>query len=392
MALALYTAPGCMDSKPKPSPNPKPAGLSIVVLYDSADATDMACYADPVLDKYADSKGHALRVHPVNVVDETGKTPKYLESYVAAAKDKKLPVVMIGSGGKIKGTLERPVDVQALIAYLDKSLGAEVPEDGFYANGEWRKLNSLKPCRPGAESRWTVEGSEEKEPLVPESQWREVNLSPYIWAVKDQGQLSSCCPTSGCSLVEIASNRAGLAKFKLSVQDAYSRINGGRDSGATLEDFTDLVTASGICTVDYANEQGVRKPNYKNGYAVSRAKHRVLKATYSPTWEAIASALQRNKAVHFGLLVDSGFSPDSKGIIHAKKGRSGGGHAVDAVGMKKVDGEWYLVMLNSWGDWGGSKDGSVPKGCCLLHPSYIEPMFGAFSYSAVVSPSDDLIQ
>jgi hypothetical protein len=117
-----------------------------------------------------------------------------------------------------------------------------------------------------------------------------------------------------------------------------------------------------------------------------------LKATFCPSFEAIASALQRNKAVHFGLLVDSGFSPDSNGVIHAKRGHSGGGHAVLAVGMKKIGAEWYLVMQNSWGEsWGGSKDGTVPKGCCLLHPSYVETMFGSFAYSAVVSPSDDAI-
>jgi hypothetical protein len=395
---SLIFAPGCIDSKPtpKPTPNPepqpepKPAGMSIVVLYDQADKSDLAPYADSVLDKYADSKGNALRVHPIDVVDETGKPPLYLIPFVTFAKDKKLPLVMIGTGGKVKGHLEQPKDAQAIIAYLDKSLGEVVPEDAFWAGGEWRRLG-LPPLKPGADKRWTVEGSEANEPLIPADQWREIDLTPYIWGVKNQGSLSSCCPTSGDSVVEITSARSGLRKFTLSVQDAYSRINGGRDAGASLEDFTAIVTTEGVCTTDFAPEQGVRKPSYKTGYQVSRAKHRVLKATFCPDFNAIASALQRNKAVHFGLMVDSGFSPNSKGIIGPKRGRSGGGHAVVAVGMKRVDGEWYLIMLNSWGNWGGAKDGTVPNGCCLLHPSYIEPMFGAFAYSAVVAPSDDPI-
>ncbi len=388
----MWLLPGCQPDKPKPKPEPS-AGLSIVVIYDSNDASDTASYADPVLDKYAASKGHALRTHPINVVDESKQTPKYLKPYIDAAQGKKLPIVFLGQGGKIKGSLERPANVQATIAYLDKTLGEVVPEDSFWAGGEWRKLSkpSLMAQKPGAENRWTVEGSDANEPLIPRDKWVEVDLSPFVWKVKNQGQLSSCCPTSGCSVIEISSARAGLNKFTLSVADAYQRINGGRDAGANLEDFTSIVTAAGVCTTDFCKEQAVRATDLP-GYDVSRAKHRVLKATFCPDFDAIASAIQRHKPVHFGLLVDSGFSPNDKGIIGPKKSHGGGGHAVVACGMKKVNGEWYLVMLNSWGAWGGSKDGSIISGCCLLHPSYIESMFGAFAYSAVVSPSDDPIQ
>ena len=60
--------------------------------------------------------------------------------------------------------------------------------------------------------------------------------------------------------------------------------------------------------------------------------------------------------------------------------------------MRKVGGEWHILMVNSWGSqWGGSADKSVPAGACLLHPSYVEPMFGAWALAAVVSPSDDPI-
>jgi hypothetical protein len=398
---AVFAFQGCEQTAPKPIPNP--AGLSIVVLYDASDAADTASYADPTLDKYAKDKGHELRIHAINVTDE-GKwvngvcvrkpeTPEYLKPYVAAAKDKKLPFVMLGSGGTIKGSIEQPANVQALIAYLDKTLGEVVPADAFWAGGEWRKLAkpTLMAARLGVENRWTVEGSTDREPLIPQEQWVEIDMTPFIWAVKNQGNLSSCCPTSGCSVIEISAARAGLKPFKLSVADGYARINGGRDAGANLEDFTSIATDAGICTTEFCTEQAV-KVTRQAGYEKSRAKHRVLKATYCPDFAAIASAIQRHKPVHFGLLVDSGFSPNDKGIIGPKRGSSGGGHALVMVGMKKVNGEWYGILLNSWGEtWGGSKDGAVPKGCCLIHPSYIEPMFGSFAYSSIVSPSDDAI-
>lgn len=391
--LALLSL-GCFPDKPKPSPEPEPPqrAVSIVVISDPADFGDLATYADATLDKYADTNGHQLRIHPLDVVDETKQTPAYLKPYIEAAKKGKLPVAFVGKSGKIKATLEQPKDSQAIIALVEKTVGSADTTDSFWAGGQWRKLGGLRPMLAGAENRWTVEGSEANEPIIPQAQWKEVDLTRLIWSVNNQAAYSSCCPTSGCSVIEILANRSGLRKFNLSALDGYYRINGGRDAGASLEDFLSIATTQGVATTDFCNEQGWRKPSLKIGYETSRAKHRVLKASICTSWEAIGSALQRNKPVHFGLLVDSGFSPNDKGVIGPKRGHSGGGHALVMVGLRKVNGEWYGILLNSWGDWGGSKDGTVPNGCCLLHPSYVELMFGAFAYSAVVSPSDDPVQ
>jgi hypothetical protein len=388
----LLLLSGCWPGR-RDNPEPPQAAVSIVVLYDTKAADDLGVYADKELDSYAESHGFQLRIHATETVDESGKPPKYLQPYLEFAQGKKTPLVMIGGNGKVRDSMERPVDCQAVIALVEKAAGdPERASDAIWAGGQWRKLASLKPCRPGAASRWPVEGATSQEPLIPEKDWRDVSILNYSKRIADQGSYSSCCPTSGCSALEMFANRSGLKPVRLSAADAYWRINDGRDSGAMLEDFWSIAGSEGVCTTDFCQEQTGRSPSHKDGFRSDRGKHRSLRVTYCDGWEAMASAIQRRKPVHFGLMVTSQFSANSQGVIGPKRSRGGGGHAVLAIGMKKIGGEWYIVMQNSWGErWGGSLDGSVPKGCCLLHTSWIEPAFGCFALAAIVSPSDDPI-
>jgi hypothetical protein len=367
-----------------------------VVIYDAKSADDLAPYADPALDQYASSHGLALRIVAADVVDETGKTPKYLAPYIQAAAGKPLPVVLIGKAGVVKKTLPTPSDAQAVIAWIEKTVGEnpDLAANGFWAGGQWRRLGSVRPMRPGAAAKWPAEGSDQAEPLIPLEKIKEVSLAAYAGRIADQQSYSSCCPTSACSLLELMGERSGMRPVKLSAADLYSRIATG-DHGSMLDDAWAQLTQVGVCTTEYCVEQGwYRKPPLKPGYQLSRSKNRALRVTYCQDFASIASALNRMKPVHYGLFVDNGFSPDADGMIGEKRRRGGGGHAVLAVGLKKIAGEWYILTENSWGpNWSGSKDGSVPKGMALIHRSYADEgaVFGAFAVSSIVSPSDDPI-
>lgn len=412
LAAALFCfslTVGCNPPRPQPQPGPGPTpnptpqpgpqptpGYSIVVIYDAKSADDLAPYADPALDQYASSHGLALRIVAADVVDETGKTPKYLAPYIQAAAGKPLPVVLIGKAGVVKKTLPTPSDAQAVIAWIEKTVGEspDLAANGFWAGGQWRRLGSVKPMRPGAAAKWPAEGSDQAEPLIPMEKIREVSLVAYAGRIADQQSYSSCCPTSACSLLELMGDRSGMKPVKLSAADLYSRIATG-DHGSMLDDAWRELTQVGVCTTDYCVEQGwYRKPPLKAGYAESRAKNRALRVTYCQDFASLASALNRMKPVHYGLFVDNGFSPNADGVIGEKRRRGGGGHAVLAVGLRKLGGEWYVLTENSWGDrWGGSQDGTVPKGMALIHHSYADEgaVFGAFAVSSIVSPSDDPI-
>lgn len=393
-AAAFAALMACRPAKDKPEP--PEAAVSVVVLYDAKALGEMAPYADPAVDAYCEKNGHQLRIHPITVVDEHGKTPSYLTPYVDAAKGKKLPVVFTGRGGKIKDSLEQPKDPQQIIAWIERKVGEGDPGNAIWAGGQWRKLG-LKMAKPNLKGRWPVEGSTAAEPIIPEADWHDVNLATFSRWSTDQNGYNSCCPSSGNAALVVGACRAGLdpAKWNLSVADAYARINGGHDQGAMLEDFWEIATKGGVCTTDYFAEQGWRggeSSGRKEGYKESRLKHRALVVTICEDWPAVASALMRNKPVHYGLGVDSRFKPNGDGIIGRKIGRGGGGHAVLAVGLKKIDGEWYVLTQNSWSmSWGGSKSGEVPAGMALIHHSYIDFRYGAFAIGAVVSPSDDPI-
>lgn len=396
LTIALMAMSGCWrnSTDPQPGPKPEPPAHPAIVILHAAEDTDLAAYAEAALDQYADQHGYQLRIHPIDVVDETGKTPKYLLPYVEAAKGKTLPVAMVGAQGKVHQVAAGVTDAQSVMAMAEKTFGdSTLVKDGFWAAGQWRKLSSIKPCKPGADKRWTVEGKVADEPLIPEEKWRDREIACFsVWQT-DQGQLSSCCPSSGCAAMATVANRSGLAAdaWNLSPMDAYCRI-ADSDSGALLEDFWAVAAKEGVCTTAYCPEQGFsRRPPMKAGYAESRAKHRATRVTYCDGWEGMASAIQRGKPVHYGLLVTSQFSPKD-GIIGPRTRRGGGGHAVLAIGMRKIDGQWYILTRNSWGlGWGGSEKNNVPKGCALIHSSWIEPMFGIFTIGAVVSPSDDPI-
>lgn len=397
LPILLLALAGCWNTDkptPKPAPAPKPEHVSIVVLYDPAAVDDLAAYIDPSLGTYAREHQCALRIEPTNVVDESGKVPPaYLKPYCDFAAGKQLPIAMIGSGGKVLKSVEQPIGAAPIIALVEKTASEADVANAIFAGGQWRKLGLGKP-KAGASKRWPAEGSNQAEPLIPADKWTDVTLAYLSNRILDQGQHSSCCPTSGCAALELFAVRSGLtgAAWHLSPWDIYARF-ANSDSGADLESFWQEATTNGVCTSDYCTEQGGGfPPGHKDGYQKSRAKHKALRVTYCDGWEAMAAALQRRKPVHYGLLVTSGFQPVSSGVIGPRHGRGGGGHAVLAVGMKRIGGEWYVLTQNSWGtSWGGSTDGSVPKGMALIHSSWIQPAFGIFALGSVTCPSDDPI-
>ncbi len=367
-----------------------PPAKSVVILFDPADAGDHRFYLDPSLAAFVAEHGAQLRIEPINVANGAGKQPSYLRPYIAAAKGKHFPFVAVGGGGSVERSLEKPASVEQIVNWLAPPQPGAGAEEHFWDGGHWRKLGGLRPAKPGVKHRWNVEGEMPSEPLIPESDYQALDLGPI--AVNDQDGFNSCCPNSGCKVIEQAGRLAGQRPFTLSTANVYSRIDGGSDEGASLEDFQTAAAATGVCTTDFAPQEGFQPPAYKNGYQASQADHRTLCVSLCPDWPSIASAVQRHKPVQFGILAGKGFQPNAAGVIGPKCRKGGGGHAVCAMGMTKVGNDWYIIMQNSWGEgWGGSADGSVRKGCCLLHPSWIEPSFGAYAVAAITCPEADAI-
>jgi glutaredoxin len=398
--LVALTLCGCQPNPPSPPQPPQPpkppipqpaSGFTIAVIVDAGaeSPAHAAVYDDVILREAVKQAGCTLVVADELVTNEANLAPENLKPYLEAANGKPLPWVVVGQKGVVLDSFPLPATSSQLWERV-KSRAISL-NTGDVVNGQmwdgkhWRKLGGCMAPRPGAANRWRVYGSQADEPIIPRDQWREVDGDWLVKAILDQNGYSSCCPCAATGAFRSALANAGLPDVHASVVDLYSRINGGSDSGAMLEDALTELCSNGVCTTDYAGMWGVtnRDAARKDGYQSSRAKNRILLAEWCPSVDAVASAIQRGRPVVFGTLVNSSFKPDAAGNIGPRRGGGGGGHAMYLVGLKRIGNEWYFRVVNSWGDdWGQG-------GKAWLHGSWLmTDYFQAWAISSVVFPSD----
>ena len=406
---------------PVPTPGPKPEHITAFTVFDAATETPehAALYLDKGVREYLVNAGHTRLLVDKVTTDEAGKAPQALAPYLTAASGKTYPRFIVGAGGKLLADMDLAAATPDKLLQLVKDNSTAVPkakvaepskwEPTVYVgkeasiqnvNGDpsiwdgrgWRKLG-CPPPRPGAAARWVVHGQQGNEGLIPRAQWKDVAFGDLVPQIEDQDGYSCCCGCGASNAFATAFTRATGQPICPSVVDLYSRINGGVDQGAALEDALTELTTKGVCTTDFAEMWGVRTRDckYKTGYDADRTKHRILLAEWCPNADSIGSALQRFRPVVIGLMVTSAFSPNEAGVIGPRAGRGGGGHCVFLVGSKKIGSDWYFLTCNSWGkQWGGSKDGTVPAGMAWLHESWVSAgteYFQAWAISSTVFPS-----
>jgi hypothetical protein len=255
----------------------------------------------------------------------------------------------------------------------------------IYVAGEERMLGGLHVAKPGIDERWPVFGSIPEEEDVSESQWVNVNADHFVpdTDILDQDGQSSCCACATAQAVQFLSRYVGREHKQVAVSDLYRNINGGRDSGAALEDAVAWVTKHGVATMDSVKDRwNWRNPGYTG--QSDAMQQRILRASLCPNVAKLASAMQRMKPVVVGMDVTNAWTPDENEIVGPRGGGIGGGHAILAIGMKRIGTALYFRIVNSWGlRWGG-------HGRAWVHSSWIAfAKYPPFSLSSIVDPSDD---
>ena len=224
-----------------------------------------------------------------------------------------------------------------------------------------------RASKVGEKPHFPVAGTVDACPILPRSDWGECSIRHKVWTVIDQNPQNSCCPSATTGATMALREIAGEKRILLSQGSLYGQINGGRDGGANIEDALEAMMKTGVCPAARIDPQDWQGRDWPGDWKAEAKKIRILEAFDCPTFDAAASAVQRSMPVVFGVFW----------------GR--GGHAITAVGLKKIDGGWNLEFLNSWGaGWGDGGFGFLPESKCGGIKS-----FGAFAIRSVTIAGDE---
>ena len=182
-------------------------------------------------------------------------------------------------------------------------------------------------------------------PIIPREQWAvQESRKHLITRILDQDGLNYCHSFAGAQTLMGTRNAAGMIDTELSAVCLGSQVTGGRNSGAALSDVLPVLLDSGTVPALLISNSSANmsQRNWPSGWKEAASDYVVLEAydiAQSNVFAKASSALQRGFFVAFGM----------------DWGR--GGHALCAVDLVQVGGEWGWHGVGSWGPKAHDGDG-----------------------------------
>ena len=346
-------APGPVDPPTPPAPG-APAG--VVVVEDPADAGQARglFLADKRVQAFFRNSALSHAIYSATAAGPdglpVGGRPAAL---IAAAKAKTLPYLFVldAAGGVLK---EQAFDLDA---------------DKFLALFDGHGPRAMGCKNEAPRLQWAEFGSAAAPAtkLIPRDRWRPVDLEAYAGPVHDQDGRGQCNASMACTMLEMAREVGGMGYAHLSGGDLYSRINGGRDAGSTLEDGMAALRDEGVATAKTVPY--VWNGRVANAAAVKaeRKSYRARDVFLCPSFDHVASAVQQGFPTGIGVKWYDNFRPDKDGWLPYRGSGGSGGHAITVVGLDKrvmPNGSviWAVKIRNSWGPaWGLGGNCYVPE-------------------------------
>jgi hypothetical protein len=228
--------------------------------------------------------------------------------------------------------------------------------------GELRKLGLLEQPAESLRLSWPVYGGQDShgQPrLIPQDQWRSIDLSPFCPDAEDQDGIGMCASSGSETALTVSLQMAGLPDPKLSAGDLYRRVSGGRDQGSLPEDNLEELLVNGIATI--ATVPYLDWRNNPPAASADRARFRGTEAWLCPTANHLASAVLAGFPCLIGYWHHANDEPNAEGWMIRPSGRRGG-HAVCVIGLvRDSSGNWGFKFLNSWTRrWGVNGYGVLP--------------------------------
>jgi hypothetical protein len=249
------------------------------------------------------------------------------------------------------------------------------------STGEYRVLAALPPSGTSA-----LPSFEEKYGILPESEWVEGDIAPWIDPpIYDQGRTSECVGCASAVAFFKAWAEAGGAPppAPFSAGWIYSFINGGKDAGAMVHDGGQALIDHGVCTQIEGPEGDLFPKQFPPQAVIVAALYKVLGITRINSVAGLGTALTMKKIPVVGILVGKGFMqqpPDEEGIMAVDPLNAIiGGHALPLTGMHKSKKyNWKFPFPNSWKiRWG-------IQGWGNLQPGHFAAQIDAYCIDSIV--------
>jgi hypothetical protein len=218
--------------------------------------------------------------------------------------------------------------------------------------------------------RQQLDGRDFQYQFVPVKLPKSIDLRPICPPVFFQ-KINDCTANAGCSARQMLSGITNtLSRHFLYYQERVLLNSTEYDDGATMRSICDSLKKFGVCYEEfdpYRNSYSV-KPSIEAYQESLRLKINSYQAIHG--LKGIQTFLYLKKQpVLVGIDVFSTFEDcGTNGIVKMPKRseKSLGGHAILAVGYKKIGCKYYMIMRNSWGISYGL------KGYCYLPFEYLE--------------------
>lgn len=201
----------------------------------------------------------------------------------------------------------------------------------------------------------------ERNPVLPQSEWREHDDHAALCPVIEAQKNNNCTNASLAHMAGTLFKLHGLNPPRFSWSALYARNNGGRDAGAFCRDLAaDMLNVGMVPSELWPDGQIFGQWSALQTEAASRWK--ALEVYQCMNFADVASALSRGFLVYHGFVLgNGGVSNPANGRMPEFDGSYANGHAMWSRGLTKRFGDWRTITPNTWGtQWGDDGVGYWP--------------------------------